>query len=190
MTDSPRVPEAPIESLFLRRWSPRAFASAPIPPKTLASLFEAARWSPSCYNAQPWLFLHASEAAGRERVLALIGEGNRSWASAAPVVGILFARKDFEHNGQPNRWHAYDAGAAAMALSLQAEASGLATHFMGGFDAAGAAAALAVAPAPYAPHAAFAIGERGDPDQLPAELAQREGPSGRKALTEVAREVK
>jgi nitroreductase len=40
----------------------------------------------------------------------------------------------FSHNQKPNRWGAYDTGAAAVSLCLQATSMGLVTHQMGGFD--------------------------------------------------------
>src|SRR5262245_53806068 len=125
-----RVPEVPVEAQFTARWSPRAFAPTPVTKEQLATLFEAARWAPSCYNEQPWLVGYATSAADRERMLVLLVEGNRSWASKAPVLGIAFARRNFTHNGKPNRWGPFDTGAASFALALQAHALGLATHFM------------------------------------------------------------
>ena len=50
--------EAPIHDLIASRWSPRAFNSDFFIDKdTERSLFEAARWAPSCYGDQPWKFV-------------------------------------------------------------------------------------------------------------------------------------
>ncbi len=46
-----------LQKMFLDRWSPRSFLPDPISEEDVATLFEAARWSPSCFNDQPWLFL-------------------------------------------------------------------------------------------------------------------------------------
>ena len=54
---NPRKPEADVDTMFIDRWSPRAFLPDPIPPHRIKTLFEAARWSPSCYNEQPWLVI-------------------------------------------------------------------------------------------------------------------------------------
>ena len=51
-----RLAEHPIDPLFTRRWSPRAFTGEAIPEATLFNLFEAARLAPSSYNSQPWRF--------------------------------------------------------------------------------------------------------------------------------------
>ena len=54
---SPRVSDHPIDPLFTRRWSPRAFTGEPIPRETLSTVLEAARWAPSSFNSQPWRFI-------------------------------------------------------------------------------------------------------------------------------------
>ena len=52
-----RRPEYPVDPAFPHRWSPRAMSGEEIREEELFSLFEAARWSPSSYNNQPWRFL-------------------------------------------------------------------------------------------------------------------------------------
>ncbi len=49
----------PIHPLILERWSPRAMTGEPLSEEEFLPLFEAARWAPSSYNGQPWLFLYA-----------------------------------------------------------------------------------------------------------------------------------
>jgi hypothetical protein len=43
MSSPERIPDAPIDSMFLERWSPRAFSTRPLPDQLARSLFEAAR---------------------------------------------------------------------------------------------------------------------------------------------------
>ena len=185
-----RDTEAAVDPRFVQRWSPRAFEERPVPAADLASVFEAARWSPSCFNEQPWLFVYGAASdddAGRALVFDLLVEGNQAWAKRAPVLGIVFARRAFSGNDKPNRWAGFDSGLASMALTLQAQELGLSVHFMGGFDAGRAAETLGVDGDAYEPVAAFAIGYQGDKSVLPAELQEREKPSGRKPLAEIAR---
>jgi nitroreductase len=47
--------QAGMHELLAQRWSSRTFSSRPVEPEKLTQLFEAARWAPSCYNAQPGL---------------------------------------------------------------------------------------------------------------------------------------
>ena len=185
-----RDTEAAVDPRFVRRWSPRAFEERHVPAADLASLFEAARWSPSCFNEQPWLFVYGAagdDDAGRDQVFDLLVEGNQAWAKRAPVLGVVFAKRTFTGNGKPNRWAGFDSGLASMALTLQAQELGLSVHFMGGFDAGGAAEALGLDGNDWEPMAAFAIGYQGDKSVLPEGLQEREAPSGRKPLAEVAR---
>ena len=184
-----REPEFPVDRLFLDRWSPRAFAPDPIPHATLMTLFEAARWAPSCFNDQPWYFVYASEASGLAKMRSILVEKNRIWADRAPVLALVCSQKQFKHNNQPNRWAPFDAGAAWMSLALQASMLGLCAHAMGGFDLEAAYTTLGLPREKFDIHAAVAIGRRGDPKLLPEDIAAREAPSGRKPLAEIIRVI-
>ena len=52
----------------------------------------------------------------------------------ASILIVVCANKNFNHNGEPNRWSQYDTGAASENICLQAVSIGLAAHQMGGFD--------------------------------------------------------
>jgi len=56
--DTYRHPKYPVERLLLERWSPRAMSGETLSDNELNTLFEAARWAPSCFNEQPWNFLY------------------------------------------------------------------------------------------------------------------------------------
>ena len=185
---NPRVPEADIDSMFLDRWSPRAFDTTPLTEEQIASLFEAARWAPSCFNAQPWLFLFAVTDADRARFVEALVEGNKVWASRAPLLLFVLARKAFAHNGKENRHAPFDAGAAWMSLALQARRLGLHAHAMAGFSRQKAYEILQVPEQEYDIMAAVAVGRRADPSVLPEDVAKREVLSERKPSAEVARE--
>ena len=163
-----------ILEVLRKRWSPVAFSSKPIDDATLESLFEAARWAPSCFNAQPWRFIigrHGTEA--HARILSTLTPGNAAWAAHAYILGISVAHDLFAHNGKPNRWAAHDVGMASMSLAIEATARGLVIHFMGGFDQAKATDALGI-PEHHTPIAAFALGYHGDPATLTPELLAKE----------------
>ena len=143
------------DPIFPARWSPRAMSGEALTEAQVLTLLEAARWAPSCFNAQPWRFAYG--LAGTEafaRIFGSLVEGNQLWASQAGALIAVIARSEFEQNGQPAPTHLFDAGAAWMSLALQARAMGLVTHGMRGFDQ--------------------------------EKLQERETPSGRKALGEVA----
>ena len=125
----------PIEPLLKQRWSPRAFADRPVEVDKLLSLWEAARWSASCTNQQPWYFIVATKADQTEyaRLLSCLRDNNQAWASQAPVLMVSVAKLTFDMNGQANRYAFHDVGLAAANLIVQATALGLYVHQMAGF---------------------------------------------------------
>ena len=102
----------PIQDVLARRWSPRAFSSQDVEAEKLRSVFEAARWAPSCFNEQPWSYLVATrrETEHWERLVSCLVEGNRTWAERAPVIFLNVASNQFSRNGKPNRWGQHDLG--------------------------------------------------------------------------------
>ncbi len=183
-----RVAEAPVDPMFLDRWSPRAFADKPVSTSLLRSLFEAARWAPSSSNEQPWLYVFASTAADRDKFVEALVESNRRWARSAPVLIFLFARRNGK-SGKPNKWAGFDAGASWMSLAFEARKLGLYTHAMAGFEEKLAYERAAISAEDYEAMAAIAVGYAGDAETLPPDLKARESPSNRKPLAEVARNV-
>ena len=185
---NPRNAAADIDSMFLDRWSPRAFQPTPLTQTQIDSLFEAARWAPSCFNAQPWLFIYAASAADRERFMPALVEGNQVWVKNASLIIYLLCRRNFSHNDKENRHAPFDAGAAWMSLALQARKLGLHAHAMAGFSREKAYEILNAPVEEYDIMAAIAVGYRAEPDILPEPVAAGEKPSDRKAPEEVARE--
>ncbi len=185
---NPRVPAVDVDSMFLDRWSPRAFDPQPLTPAEIASLFEAARWTPSCYNEQPWLFLYAVTETDRARFLEALAAGNQVWAQRAPMLLFVLCRLTFAHNGKQNRHAPFDAGAAWMALALQARKLGLHAHAMAGFSRDKAFEILKVPREEYDIMAAVAVGRRAAPEVLPESVADKESPNERKPPDAVARE--
>jgi nitroreductase len=175
----------PVHNLIRDRWSPRAFASKPVEPAVLASLFEAARWAPSSNNEQPWAYLVATkdDTENFAKTVRVLVEFNAAWAKEAAVLMIAVSRLNFQ-NGTPNRNAFYDTGAATALLSVEATARGLAVHQMAGFDHAKAKKVFEI-PEECEPIAAIAIGYPGDPNSLPEKLRDREvAPRTRKPLSE------
>lgn len=177
-----------LHSMFIERWSPRAFLSDPIPEEDLKTIFEAARWSPSCFNEQPWHFAYAQQPDDLEKFRSVLVESNQTWANKAPILILLFSKKYFTHNGKPNRWAEFDAGAAWMSLTLQANKLGLHTHAMGGFDAEKAFSVTGMDPDQYNAVCAIAVGKIGDANSLSNEQRENEAPNSRKALHEIVSE--
>lgn len=178
-----------IHPQFIERHSPRAFKTDPVPQEALLQIFEAARWSPSCFNEQPWMVYYAQKVEDLERLRPILLEGNLIWANKAPVLGFIGARTKFTLNGNNNPWASFDAGQAALAMALQAHHLGLAMHFMGGFFKDKAYETLGLNPEEISLQAAFVIGTEGDKESLPESVREKEVLSGRKNLEEMFFEV-
>jgi nitroreductase len=183
---NPRTPDWDVDSMFVDRWSPRGFSGEPLTEREIHTLFEAARWAPSCYNEQPWRFVYATEPQARARLTACLVAKNRAWAGGAPLLMFLLARRHFQKTGAENRHAPYDAGAAWMALALQARKLGLYAHAMAGFNPDKAYEALGVSREDYLVMTAIAVGRRGDASGLPEDLRLIESPNDRKPHAEVA----
>jgi len=178
-------PAVALHPLIQERRSPRAFADREVAPQTLISLFEAARWSASAANLQPWRFIVAprEDRETFERILAVLVPQNAAWANQAPVLALTVA-ETLNPRGTLNRHAMHDVGLATQNLTLQATALGLAVHQMGGFDMDRARASFAI-PEGFEPVAALAIGYPGDPESLPEPLRSRElAPRARRPLSE------
>jgi nitroreductase len=184
-----RLPESKnIDPIFLERWSSKNFKKEPIPREDLKTIFEAARWSPSCYNEQPWLFVYTQETEKLKEFQDSLTESNRVWASHAPILIFTFAKKIFSRNEKKNRWAMFDTGAAWMSLALQAHKLGYTTRAMGGFDSQKAFEITKIDPKKYDVMAVIALGYRCDKKPLSENTKTTEEPSSRKPLCEIIME--
>ena len=181
---APAVPG--VEDLFLRRWSPRAFADKAVSNEDLKTIFEAARWAASSFNEQPWrFFLGKRGDATYQKILDVLVEFNQGWAKSAPVLIFSVAGNKFAANGQKNGYAIHDTGTATGYLSLQATALGLHTHAMAGFDRERARRAFNVSH-DYDIGAVTALGYLGDPSTLHDQMRSQEvSPRSRKPLSEI-----
>ena len=174
-----------LHNQFINRWSPRSFRTTPLTNEEILSLFEAARWSPSGFNEQPWRFVYASSDEARAKFTKALNEENAIWAMNAPLLVVVASCKTFSRNQKENPWHEFDAGAAWMSLALQAHYLGYASHAMGGFDAQKISEICNIDLRKYSIHCMVAIGEKESVEMLPESLWDRERPSQRKRLDEI-----
>jgi len=182
---SQRTSDAPLlNSVFLDRWSTRSFTSEPITDEQIAALFEAARWSPSWMNGQPWYFVYETDGPDRQAILDTFMDFNREWAARAPMVGLIIAKTELE--GFMGRSRDFDCGAAAMALTLQATMMDLSVHLLGGIEVEAAHEVTGADPETSMIIAGFVVGHRGDGSELSESQREKEVPSPRKAVSEFA----
>ena len=174
--------------LFPNRWSPRAMSGEALSDEEIDSLFEAARWAPSCINSQPWRFLYAKKNTPHwEMFFKFLMDGNKLWCVNAGVLIVVAAKKTF--GGRVSPTFAFDTGAAWENLALQAHLMGLVSHGMAGFDYAAAKTELNLSD-DYQILAMVALGRPGRKENLPEALLEREKPSDRISLKEFAFEGK
>ncbi len=175
-----------MHELIARRWSPYGFDGRPVAPEDVCSLFEAARWAASSFNEQPWRYIVAlrEEAGEFGRLLSCLLEGNRAWASAAPVLALGVVRRHFERNDAPNAVALHDLGLASGNLSLEATARGLSVHQMRGIFPDRARELYRVPPG-FEVVTGLAIGYAAPPASLEGPLRDRDlAPRARRPLGE------
>jgi len=176
----------PILPVLADRWSPRAFADKPVEKEKLQQIFEAARWSASSFNEQPWRFILATKdnEAEYNKALSCLVEFNQSWAKTAPVLVLTFVSTKFSKNDKPNRVCEHDLGLAMGSLSAQATHLDLVLHQMAGVDLDKMRATYNV-PEDFQPVTAAAIGYLGEPEILPENMQKGEtAPRERRPLSE------
>ncbi|SEI10982.1 MULTISPECIES: nitroreductase family protein [unclassified Leifsonia] len=179
---------APLLTTLAERWSPRAFdPSAEVDETVLRSALEAARWSPSASNTQPWRFIVARRGTAEfDTIVANLQGFNQAWAGAAAVL-IVAAAEVVDADGRERRWATYDLGQAVAHLTIQAHHDGLYAHQMGGFEPEGLRQAFDLDER-FEPVSVTAIGVLGDPESLPDPLRERESaPRSRRPLEDIVR---
>lgn len=180
----------PLEGNLEKRWSGRIYADKAVDNDDLLSLFEAARWSASCFNEQPWRFLvgvKGDENYGK--IFDMLVPFNQDWAKTAPVLVLTYAKKTFTNNGKPNMHYWYDAGQAMASLTVQATCLNLNVHQMGGYDRDRAQQEL-IKDDDFESICVSAIGYREEPSNVPEDLKEREfAPQTRKELESIVKGI-
>ena len=169
----------PLLDIQKKRWSPRAFSSQAVEKEKLQSLFEAARWSASGGNQQPWRFIVGLKGDETyQKILQVMEDSNAEWAITAPVVVLTIGNTLINSKKGANSLSMYDVGQSVAHLSIQATALGLYVHQMSGLYPDKAVDVFAI-PEDFKPLTIFTVGYLGDPGQLSPynqkrELAPRE----------------
>jgi nitroreductase len=178
MSKEAKINNNKIHPLLEKRWSPRAFEDRPVELEKLNNILEAARWSPSASNIQPWIyFVGLKGDPTYDMIFESLVEFNQMWLLATPVL-ILNCGKTTTEDGSPNGTWQYDIGQSVAHLSIQAMEEGLYVHQMSGFDPQ-KAAELFKLPEDVKAISVTALGYIGDPGLLhprmqKPEIAERE----------------
>lgn len=123
-----------IFALLKQRYSPRTFKNVRIKKQHLNQLFEAARWSPSSNNIQPWRFIYAEKnSEAYQNIISCLSDFNKEWATNAPL--LMLTAYDEETRDHKVNFHAlHDLGLAVGNMTTQAQYMGIAMHQMAGLD--------------------------------------------------------
>jgi nitroreductase len=179
-----------VAPFITERFSPRAFSEKSISKEAINTIFEAASWSASANNEQPWEFYYAHKGTeGFQKIWASLMGGNQPWAKDAAALVITVARKTFAGNGNANGSALHDLGMANATLLLQARALDIFGHPMGGFDRIKATEILNL-DEDRIPVCVIALGYLGDAEQLIEPFKTRElSPRSRKTIDQFVKEI-
>ncbi|WP_339709157.1 nitroreductase family protein [uncultured Kriegella sp.] len=163
-----------IFALLKQRYSPRTFKDESIQKEHLRQLFEAVRWSASCYNIQPWRFIYAERGSeAYDKIAECLSEGNKKWASFAPLL-LLSVYKVKMEGGNENFHALHDLGLSLGNMTVQAQYLGIALHHMAGIDRKAADEVFDI-PEGFQVCTAIALGYfGGELDKLPIDLQEKE----------------
>lgn len=176
-----------IHDLIKKRYSTRTFSEELIDGDVVLSLFEAARWSPSGGNEQPWRFIVAgkNDPENYWKVFSALADGNKLWAKNAPLLVVGIAKLDRGIDKKLNKYAFYDLSSAITNLTLQATSKNLYVRQMGGFNPL-IIRELFDIPENFEPAIVFAVGFRSEESDIPENVKQREqAPRTRKPLNEI-----
>ena len=180
------IPEQLIPEIK-NRWSPRSFSAQKISSDQMKELLEAARWSASANNSQPWKYYYAFRGtAGFQKLWECLKVGNQAWTNNAAVILVATTAFQSPESGNPNPWAEHDLGLANAQLIVQATHQGIYAHMMAGFETEKAKATLGLEDH-MKPVCMMALGYLGEPDQLEEPFKSRElSERNRKPLTEIS----
>ena len=183
----PAKTEHPINDLLAKRWSARAFSTSPVERSKLLSVLEAARWAPSSRNEQPWRYIvFTNDNPEKLKKAQSVLKDINNYAKRAPILICAITKKTYSDNGNYNRLHFHDLGAANENMFLEAFNQGLIMHEMGGFDVQKAKEVFKV-PEDFEAGIMIALGYQDVHRVLPDSLRQKAHlPRERKPLSEIA----
>lgn len=176
----------PVIDIIKNRWSARSFSDKEISDEIVNTIVEAATWSPSANNEQPWRFNIAKKGTENfDKVLDALMPGNKPWCKNAAAFISIFAKDTYTSNGKINSWASHDVGIATGYLLLQATSLNIYCHPMAGYDKQTLINNLNIEEG-LIPQCIIALGYLDDAEKLEEPYKTRElTPRKRKTLEEV-----
>lgn len=185
--DNHAITDHPIHDLLRKRWSARAFSSRRVEKTKLFSILEAARWTPSSRNEQPWRYIiFTSDNPSRLLEAQSVLLESNSFAKQAPILICAITKKTYTDSLELNRLYFHDLGAANENMFLECFNQGLIMHEMGGFNVKLAKEIFNI-PDDYEVGIMIAVGYQGTNDGLPEKFkVKNTKPRERKHLSQIA----
>ena len=185
--DNHAITDHPIHDLLRKRWSARAFSSRRVEKTKLFSILEAARWTPSSRNEQPWRYIiFTSDNPSRLLEAQSVLLESNSFAKQAPILICAITKKTYTDSLELNRLYFHDLGAANENMFLECFNQGLIMHEMGGFNVKLAREIFNI-PDDYEVGIMIAVGYQGTNDSLPEKFkVKNTKPRERKHLSQIA----
>ncbi len=174
----------PLHELIHKRESRRIIDPLrPVEDNKLQSLFEAARWAPSCSNNQPWRFI-VSINDSLDELKECLSRGN-NWARNAPVILTVTSKPDLDCQITGRDYYPLGLGLAIENILLQGIHMGLVVHPIAGFKEKKVKEVLGI-PEEYRVFALIIIGYQGSPKDVDENTLEKEKkPRHRKPLNEI-----
>jgi nitroreductase len=119
-------PEKLLEFIKNRR-SIRSFQDAPITEDAITMILEAARWTPSASNRQPWKFIVIKDKNLLEEIASKAIYGK--FVKRAPLAIAIIGKKKISPN-----WYVVDTSLVSMNMMLMAWSLGIGTCWVGAMD--------------------------------------------------------
>ena len=125
----------PVLDIIKNRWSPRSFSDKSISTDGLNTIIEAATWSFSAMNEQPWRYVIAQKGTPLfNAFLENLFPGNKPWNTQAAAFILSIKKTNYTGTDKININALHDIGAANILLTLQANSMGIYTHVMEGYS--------------------------------------------------------
>jgi nitroreductase len=123
-----------ILNIIKERRSVRKYKPDPIPQDALFRVLEAARFSPSGKNLQPWKFILVKDESLKQRLVE--ASVRQSFIAEAPLVIVAcgFPDRCYSRMGNYMKSWPVDVAIALEHLILQAQEEGLGTCWIGAFE--------------------------------------------------------
>jgi nitroreductase len=119
------------------RWSPTVWDGAHVLTTTdVGRLVEAARWSPSAGNSQPWSFVTARRGDDlHQRLVPLLTASSRRWGPEASLLVVNVCHRYVEDTDwDSSEFAEYDLGQSVAHMTLQALSMDLSARQFRAFD--------------------------------------------------------